>query len=227
MCVCSHRDSFELFYSAGGPWTLGWHGPTKTHPSCRENVPAWCTWAHYKTQLVATLLPFCKVLASSADLRATTSPCRSVVGLRFGPPFLMKTSRIPWFVLVPLGVGARRVPPVDPLNGGLSLSPLPGDVSAQSGSWEHLPFSLFSFLSLSLSFLLFFLSSPSSLGVPGCFRHSWELFLFGVSLDACAVAGNTFASFSPSFSFSSSSLPSLPSRVRIYKQSRLLQQVSQ
>ena len=38
-------------------------------------------------------------------------------------------------------------------------------------SWEHLPFSFLSspFLSLSLSFLLFFLSSPSSLGVPGCF----------------------------------------------------------
>ena len=77
-------------------------------------------------------------------------------------------------------------------------------------SWEHLPFSP-PFLSLSLSFLLSFLSSPSSLGVPGCFRHSWEPFLFGVSLDACAVAGNTFASFSPSFSFPPP-LPPLSSR---------------
>ena len=57
---------FLAFVKAGGPWTLGWHGPTKTHPSCRENVPAWCTWAaHYKTQLVATFFLFlflCKVL---------------------------------------------------------------------------------------------------------------------------------------------------------------------
>ena len=43
------------------------------------------------------------------------------------------------------------------------------------------------FLSLSLSFLLSFLSSPSSLGVPGCFRHSWEPFLFGVSFLARGV----------------------------------------
>ena len=57
---------FLAFVKAGGPWTLGWHGPTKTHPSCRENVPAWCTWAvHYKTHLVATFFLFlflCKVL---------------------------------------------------------------------------------------------------------------------------------------------------------------------
>ena len=43
-------------------------------------------------------------------------------------------------------------------------------------------------------------------------RHSWEPFLFGVSLDACAVAGNTFTSFSPSF-FSPPPLPSPTSRV--------------
>ena len=24
-----------LLSEQGGPWTLGWHGPTKTHPSCR------------------------------------------------------------------------------------------------------------------------------------------------------------------------------------------------
>ena len=91
-------------------------------------------------------------------------------------------------------------------------------------SWEHLPFSPLPF-SPSLSFLLVFLSSPSSLGVPGCFRHSWEPFLLVCPLDACAVAGNTFASFSPSFSFL---LPfPLPRARRIYKQTRLLQQVSQ
>ena len=27
-------------FVAGGPWALGWHGPTKTHPSCCANVPA-------------------------------------------------------------------------------------------------------------------------------------------------------------------------------------------
>ena len=55
-------------------------------------------------------------------------------------------------------------------------------------SWEHLPFSFFlssPFLSLSLSFFLSFLLSllPPSLGVPGCFCHSWEpspLFLWCV-----------------------------------------------
>ena len=70
-------------------------------------------------------------------------------------------------------------------------------------SWEHLPFSfLFSpSLSVSLSLFLSSLHLPSSLGVPGCFRHSWEPFLFGVSLDACVVAGRTFASFFLFFSF--------------------------
>ena len=70
-------------------------------------------------------------------------------------------------------------------------------------NWEHLPFSfLFSpSLSLSLSLFLSSLPLPSSLGVPGCFRHSWEPFLFGVSLDACVVAGSTFAFFFLFFSF--------------------------
>ena len=27
-------------FVARGPWALGWHGPTKTHPSCCANVPA-------------------------------------------------------------------------------------------------------------------------------------------------------------------------------------------
>ena len=27
-------------FVAGGPWALGWHGPTKTHPSCCANVLA-------------------------------------------------------------------------------------------------------------------------------------------------------------------------------------------
>ena len=56
---------FLAFVKAGGPWTLGWHGPTKTHPSCRENAPAWCTWAHYKTQLVATLFPLLSANAAA------------------------------------------------------------------------------------------------------------------------------------------------------------------
>ena len=29
---------FSFLISAGGPWALGWHGPTKTHPSCCANV---------------------------------------------------------------------------------------------------------------------------------------------------------------------------------------------
>ena len=62
-----------------------------------------------------------------------------------------------------------------------------------------------SFSSLSLSLSLSFLHLPSSLGVPGCFRRSWEPFLFGVSLDACVVAGSTFLPF-----FSFSFLPPFP-----------------
>ena len=30
----------KLVSFAGGPWALGRHGPTKTHPSCCANVPA-------------------------------------------------------------------------------------------------------------------------------------------------------------------------------------------
>ena len=66
---------------------------------------------------------------------------------------------------------------------------------------------LFHSLSLSLSLFLSSLHLPTSVGVPGCFRHSWEPFLFGVSLDACVVAGSTFASSFVSFSF----LPPPPS----------------
>ena len=40
------------------------------------------------------LLNLCKGLVSSADLHATTSPCRSDSGLRFGPHFLLKTPRL-------------------------------------------------------------------------------------------------------------------------------------
>ena len=34
---------------AGGPWAHGWHGPTKTHPWCRANVPA--LWFELLTKL--------------------------------------------------------------------------------------------------------------------------------------------------------------------------------
>ena len=50
------------------------------------------------------------------------------------------------------------------------------------------------------------------LGRPWMLSSWLGAFLFGVSLDACAVAGNTFASFSPSFSFPPP-LPPLSSRV--------------
>ena len=45
-------------------------------------------------------------------------------------------------------------------------------------SWEHLLFTFLSspFLFLSLAFFLSSLHLPSSLGVPGCFSHSWEPF---------------------------------------------------
>ena len=84
-------------------------------------------------------------------------------------------------------------------------------------SWEH--------LSTSFSFLLFpFFPLPSCLGVPGCFRHSWEPLssFLGVSLDACVVAGNTVV-----FSFFSlfSPYPSLPRAQFTYIQTRSLQQV--
>ena len=64
-------------------------------------------------------------------------------------------------------------------------------------SWEHLSSSSL----FPLSLFSFFPFPPSCLGVPGCFRHSWEpFFSLGVSLDACVVAGNTFFSF-PFFFF--------------------------
>ena len=89
-------------------------------------------------------------------------------------------------------------------------------------SWEHLPF-----LSLSLPLSFFpslFLSSPSSLGVPGCFViagspsfwcvpgrmcRSWEHLCFLLSFPL----------------FSSSPCPLFPRARRVYKQTRLLQQV--
>ena len=39
VCV-NHTKNVKLLSFAGGPWALGWHGPTKTHPSCCANVPA-------------------------------------------------------------------------------------------------------------------------------------------------------------------------------------------
>ena len=91
------------------------------------------------------------------------------------------------------------MPPVDPSNGCTSLSPLPGDVNAQSGRrWPRprelrfcpilgIPSWLMPLCdrsgqrwqplgSPSLFLSLFPLHLPSSLGVPGCFCHSWEPF---------------------------------------------------
>ena len=78
-----------FFFLAGGPWTLGWHGPTKTHPSCRENVPAWCTWAHCKMQLVA-IYSFL-ILQMCTDRRHLVDPNSSIWCLRSGPHFRLKT----------------------------------------------------------------------------------------------------------------------------------------
>ena len=87
-----------------------------------------------------------------------------------------------------------------------------------------------SLLSLSLPLSFFpslFLSSPSSLGVPGCFRHSWSPTFLCVLGRLCSswdlgtpLLPSLLLLFSPP-------PPPLSSRVRIYKQTRLLQQVSQ
>ena len=77
-------------------------------------------------------------------------------------------------------------------------------------SWEHLPF-----LSLSLPLSFFPSLFPLFTLFPGCpwmLRHSWEPFLFGVSLDACVVAGSTFVSFFLSLSFLPSPAPSFLAR---------------
>ena len=39
-CVWTIWRDVKLLSFAGGPWALGWHGPTKTHPSCCAIVPA-------------------------------------------------------------------------------------------------------------------------------------------------------------------------------------------
>ena len=77
-------------------------------------------------------------------------------------------------------------------------------------SWEHLPF-----LSLSLPLSFFPSLFPLFTLFPGCswmLRHSWEPFLFGVSLDACVVAGSTFVSFFLSLSFLPPPAPSFLAR---------------
>ena len=90
-------------------------------------------------------------------------------------------------------------------------------------SWEHLPFLSLS-LSLSLSFLLSFLSSPSSLGVPGCFVIAGSPSFWCVPGRMCRSWEHLclFLSFPL---FSSSPCPLFPHARRVYKQTRLLQQV--
>ena len=39
-CVWTIWRDVKLLSFAGGPWALGWHGPTKNHPSCCANRPA-------------------------------------------------------------------------------------------------------------------------------------------------------------------------------------------
>ena len=54
-CVWTIWRDVKLLSLAGGPWALGWHGPTKTHPSCCANVPAifesWWGVANPKTTM--------------------------------------------------------------------------------------------------------------------------------------------------------------------------------
>ena len=55
VCVCENRYNkrsvvrLVILIFAGGPWAHGWHGPTKTHPWCRANVPA--LWFELLTKL--------------------------------------------------------------------------------------------------------------------------------------------------------------------------------
>ena len=62
VCVCEPSEEMyiKLLSFAGGPWALGWHGPTKTHPSCCANVPAifesWRGVANPRTTMVT--MPF-------------------------------------------------------------------------------------------------------------------------------------------------------------------------
>ena len=57
VCVWTIWRDVKLLSFAGGPWALGWHGPTKTHPSFCANVPAifesWWGVANPKT-----IMPF-------------------------------------------------------------------------------------------------------------------------------------------------------------------------
>ena len=57
VCVWTIWRDVKLLSFAGGPGALGWHGPTKTHPSCCANVPAifesWWGVANPKT-----IMPF-------------------------------------------------------------------------------------------------------------------------------------------------------------------------
>ena len=133
----------------------------------------------------------------AAYVAAAAEACSRLVGVcrALSPPFLPLPSPLSFCLLGVFLNGILRITP-------LSHWCVPGRLFVAGNTC---PFSFFFPLSLSLSFFLsFFLSSlhlPSSLGVPGCFRHSWEPFLFGVSLDACVIAGSTFASSFLSFSF--------------------------
>ena len=141
-------------------------------------------------------------------------------------------SQRPKFVQGSLESVERLGPPFPPpfflssvfLNEILRITPLflgcvPGRLFVAGNTFLSSPF-----LSLSLSFLLSFLSSPSSLGVPGCFViagspsfwcvpgrmcRSWEHLCFLLSFPL----------------FSSSPCPLFPRARRVYKQTRLLQQV--
>ena len=92
-------------------------------------------------------------------------------------------------------------------------------------SWEHLPFLS---LSLPLSFFpslfLSFLSSPSSLGVPGCFVIAGSPSFWCVPGRMCRSWEHLCLLLSFPL-FSSSPCPLFPRARRVYKQTRLLQQV--
>ena len=82
----------------------------------------------------------------------------------------------------------------------------------------------FPFLSLSLSFLLSFLSSPSSLGVPGCSVIAGSPSFWCVPGRMCC-SWEHLCLLLPFPLFSSPPCPLFPCAWRVYKQTRLLQQV--
>ena len=120
VCVCTpwnHRDPFGLFslleflsFQQGTMACVQGPCPTKL-PDARDmradlsHVPAIFQFSEWREAEPRTSL--------GRQVRPS-SPCRFVVDLRLWPPFLLKTSRLRWSLLVLLGHGTlgQRVAPL-------------------------------------------------------------------------------------------------------------------